>query len=130
MVFRFNARALFIAALLFAVEVGIATILRHIGWVRGFLGDMIAIALVYYTLKSIVRATYRWLASAALLVGYALEACQYLARENHLVLQNRVLRILFGSTPDWWDMLAYTLGFLAVLGIEAHSKGRETLHRD
>jgi len=29
------------------------------------------------------------------------------------------LRIVLGSVPDWWDMLAYTLGFGLVLALAA-----------
>ena len=30
-----------------------------------------------------------------------------------------MLRILLGSVPDWWDVLAYTLGFFLVLLLAA-----------
>ena len=39
----------------------------------------------------------------------------YLARLFGWRLEQPVLRILLGSVPDWWDVLAYTLGFFLVL---------------
>jgi Protein of unknown function (DUF2809) len=121
---QFNVRALLIAALLLGMEVCIATVFRHVAWVRGFLGDLLAVVFVYYLLKSVIRAPPWKLAVTALLVGYALEACQYLTRAAHLVIHNRLLRILVGSTPDLWDMLAYTLGFVLILAIESRTRSK------
>jgi hypothetical protein len=36
-----------------------------------------------------------------------------------LHIPNRALRIVLGSTADWWDVLAYVIGFAAVLAIES-----------
>jgi hypothetical protein len=105
---------------LLAAEVSIATQLRHSGWIRGFLGDAIAVVLVYCALRTVVRAAEGrrkvQLAAFALLIGYGLELVQYLARANGWMIRNRVLRIVVGSTPDWWDIVAYTAGF-ACIGI-------------
>ena len=40
---------------------------------------------------------------------------RYLARYLGWRIEQPVLRIVLGSVPDWWDMLAYTLGFFLVL---------------
>lgn len=34
------------------------------------------------------------------------------------------VRIVLGSTADWWDVLAYVMGFAAVLAVEAAFRGR------
>ena len=57
--------------------------------------------------------------SAALATGCALELAQYLARLWHLRIGSPVLRIVLGSTPDWMDVLAYALGFVAVMLVES-----------
>jgi Protein of unknown function (DUF2809) len=113
--FRLNYRAFLVAIVLFGIELGIATVLSHIGWLRGFVGDVLAVVLVYYALKSFVRAPPLWLAFAALLVGYGVELSQYLSHLYDWNLNHPVLRTILGTTPDWWDMLAYTLGFGLVL---------------
>jgi len=59
------------------------------------------------------------LALAALLTGYAVELGQYLARHFGWRLEQPLLRIVLGSVPDWWDVLAYTLGFGLVLALAA-----------
>jgi len=59
------------------------------------------------------------LALAALALGLAVELGQFLALAWHLHIPNRALRIVLGSTADWWDVVAYLIGFAAVLAIEA-----------
>ena len=111
---------------LFCVELSIATVFRHIGWLRGLVGDALAVVFVYYGFKSFVRAPALCLAAAALLVGYGVELSQYIAQSAGWKISNPVLRIVVGSTPDWWDVVAYTVGFIAVLFIErwASRRGR------
>jgi hypothetical protein len=115
----FNQRALLITIALLCIEISIATIFRHIGWLRGFVGDALAVVFVYYGLKTIIRAPTLWLATAALLVGYGVELSQYISHLQGWKISNPVLRIVVGSTPDWWDVLAYTVGFCAVWAIES-----------
>ncbi len=121
----FNYRALLVAIALFGVELCIATVLGHIAWLRGFVGDMLVVVLVYYGFKSFVRAPTLWLAFAALLVGYGVELSQYLSHLYGWKVSQRLLRIVVGSTPDWWDLLAYTLGFGVVLIAERLLARRE-----
>ena len=122
----FNLRAVLITIALFCVELSIATVFRHIGWLRGLVGDALAVVFVYYGFKGFVRAPALWLATAALLVGYGVELSQYIAQSAGWKISNPVLRIVVGSTPDWWDVVAYTVGFIAVLFIErwASRRGR------
>ena len=122
---RFNYRALLVAIVLFGVELCITMVFRHIGWLRGFVGDVLAVVLVYYALKSFVRAPALWLALAALLVGYGVEFLQYLSHLYRWHISQPILRTVVGSTPDWWDMLAYTLGFAVVLIAERLFTKRE-----
>ena len=123
--FSINYRALLVAIALFGVELCIATVFRHIGWLRGFVGDVLAVVLVYYALKSFVRAPWLGLAFAALLVGYGVELAQYLSHLYGWQISQPIVRIVLGRTPDWWDMLAYTLGFGLVLVAERLSTRRE-----
>jgi Protein of unknown function (DUF2809) len=122
---RFNYRAFLVAVALFGIELSIATVFSHIGWLRGFVGDVLAVMLVYYSLKSFVRAPTLWLAFAALLVGYGVELSQYLSHLYGWKVSQPILRIAIGSTPDWRDMLAYTLGFGMVLLAERLFTHRE-----
>jgi len=128
--FRFAARSLFIATLLFATEVLIAAYGGSLPWLRGFFGDVLAVMLVYYGLSVLVDARVLCLALVALGVGCAIELGQYVALVNHWSIANPVLRIVLGSTPDWWDVLAYGIGFAMVVVFEWVAPGRTRATQD
>ena len=107
---RFDARAFAIALGLFVLLVLLATLGARAGWLRGFFGDVLAVAWLYFGFKTVVAARPMPLALAAFGVGCALELGQYLARLGHWQIANPVLRVVIGSTPDWLDVLAYGVG--------------------
>jgi len=109
-------RSAFVALLAVTLlEVLIATLGKPYPLLRGFVGDVVAVGWAYLVYRSFIRAGVLPLAVAALLTGYAVEFGQYLARYLGWRIEQPVLRIVLGSVPDWWDMLAYTLGFFLVL---------------
>ena len=111
----FNRTAFAALLAVTAVEALIATLGKPYPLLRGFVGDVVAVGWAYLVYRSVIRAGVLPLALAALLTGYAVEFGQYLARLFGWRLEQPVLRILLGSVPDWWDVLAYTLGFFLVL---------------
>lgn len=111
----FNRSAFAALLAVTAVEALIATLGKPYPLLRGFVGDVVAVGWAYLVYRSFIRAGVLPLALAALLTGYAVELGQYLARHYGWRLEQPVLRVILGSVPDWWDMLAYTLGFLLVL---------------
>lgn len=119
MTLRFNPRAAASALLFFVLLVALATFGARTGWLRSFFGDVLAVVWLYCVFKTAIAARPLPLALAAFGVGCALESMQYLARLWHLRIGNPVLRIVLGSTPDWMDVLAYAIGFAAVLLVEA-----------
>jgi hypothetical protein len=116
---RFDPLSLVWAVALLLVLVLLATVGARWGWLRSFFGDVLAVAWVYLVFKSFVAPRVLPLALAALGVGLAVELGQFLASAWHLHIPNRALRIVLGSTADWWDVLAYVIGFAAVLAVEA-----------
>ena len=115
---RLSLLALGIALGLFAALALLATEGKRTGLLRSFGGDTLAIVFVYYGLKTFVQMRVVPLALIALFIGYAIELSQYLAKLNHWVISNPIVRTIVGSTPDWWDVFAYTLGFGLVLLLE------------
>jgi hypothetical protein len=115
---RFDPLSLAWAVALFIVLVLLATVGARWGWVRSFFGDVLAVVWVYFVFKTVIGARVLPLALAALGVGLAVELGQYLASAWHLHIPNRALRIVLGSTADWWDVVAYVFGSAAVLAIE------------
>ena len=115
---RFDREAALWALFIFVIEVLIATVWSHHRWLRGFVGDVLAVVWVYFLLKTVVKANTLGLALVAFAVGCLVELAQYVASANGWHVQNRVLKILLGSVADWMDVLAYAAGLLLVLGLE------------
>jgi hypothetical protein len=120
---RFDPLSLVWALALFVVLVLLATVGARWGWLRSFFGDVLAVVWVYFVFRTFIAARVLPLALAAFVVGLAVELGQYLASSWHLHIANRALRIVLGSTADWWDVLAYAIGFAAVLAAEALRAG-------
>ena len=116
---RFDPLSLAWAVALFIVLALLATVGARWGWLRSFFGDVLAVVWVYFVFRTFIAARMLPIALAALGVGYAVELGQFLASAWHLHIPNRALRIVLGSTADWWDVVAYTIGFAAVLALEA-----------
>ena len=115
---RFDPRAGLAALVLFVLLALLATVGARAGWLRGFFGDVLAVAWLYFVFKSVVAARPWQLALAAFGSGCLLELGQYLAKLWHWQIPNPALRILLGSTPDRLDVLAYAIGGAAVLWID------------
>jgi len=106
------------AAALLAVEILIALAV-HDGFVRPFLGDTLAVILVYLLLRAATRLAVATAAAAAVAVGFLVELGQYVGLLHRLGLAaNPVARIVLGTGFDPKDFLAYLAGGLAVLAAE------------
>lgn len=115
MTLNFNGRAFAALLAVTAVLALIATVGAPYPFLRGFVGDAVAVGWAYLLYRSFIRAGVLPLAVAALLSGYAVELGQYVARQSGWTIEQPILRVVFGSVPDWWDVLAYTVGFAVVL---------------
>jgi len=106
------------AIFLFVVEVLIALFVRD-QFVRPYLGDVLAVMLVYAVLRA---ATPMGVASAlcvALAIALVIEVAQALNLLGALGLaDNRFARIVLGGAFDMLDMAAYLAGGAAILAIE------------
>jgi hypothetical protein len=103
---------------LLVVEVGIALYV-HDEFFRPFVGDFLAVIAVYFFVRSFFKLTYFKALLASLLVSYVIEVLQYVDFLSIVHLKsNKFLRILFGSTFHWGDILAYSLGAVMVFLVE------------
>jgi DNA integrity scanning protein DisA with diadenylate cyclase activity len=102
---------------LFAVEVAIAYF--HFNpFIRGFLGDVLVILLMYSFLKIFIRNNVIKTAVSVLAFAFFVEFLQYFKLAELLNVQSKLLLILIGSVFDVWDLVAYSIGFLLILLIE------------
>ena len=115
---QFNKKYLIIALIIFAIEVLIATYLKY-GFIRHTFGDYLVVILLYCFIKSFIKTTPIIVAIAVLIVSYAIELLQLINILGALNLNNNhLLKLIFGSTFQISDLVAYTLGILTLLIIE------------
>jgi hypothetical protein len=107
------------ALIVFLIEAGIAAFV-HDALVRPWLGDGLAVVLVYLAVRAATRLGVRWSAAIALAVACAIEGGQAIGVVAMLGLQPcRVARVVLGTGFDPWDFLAYAGGAATVLIAEA-----------
>ena len=104
--------------LLFITEVLIALFV-HDQFIRPYIGDFLVVILIYCFVKSFLNTPVIATAIGVLLFAYTVELLQYFHIVEVLGLQHsRAARIIIGSSFEWRDILAYTMGILAVVLVE------------
>lgn len=116
---RRRAVYLSFAILIFAVEVLIATRLRNAPFVRGSLGDVLVVILIYCAALSLREFRRIRLAVGVFLFACAIEGSQYFHLARALGLRpGGVLWIALGATFQWGDILCYLVGCATVLSLD------------
>jgi hypothetical protein len=107
------------AAAIFGVEVYIGLAV-HDGFVRPFLGDTLAVILVYLLLRAATRRGVAAATAGAVAVAFLIELGQMVGLLHRLGLAgNPVARLVLGTGFDPKDFLAYLAGGIIVLGTES-----------
>ncbi|MDB5132031.1 MAG: hypothetical protein JWR02_1780 [Mucilaginibacter sp.] len=119
----FFNKAYFIAALtLFIAEVLIGAYM-HDTIIRPYGGDFFVVILMYCIIKSFFNLPVLQTACYVLIFAYTVEISQYFHLVNLLSLQNnRMAKILLGTSFSVTDLLAYSLGALLVIITESIRK--------
>lgn len=102
---------------LFITEIAIAYF-HFNSFIRGFLGDMLVILLLYSFLKIFIRNQVLKTSISVLAFAYVVELLQLFKLTEKLNIHSEILLTIIGSVFDWRDLIAYTLGFLVILLIE------------
>ena len=114
MTWRFYPKYALIAAAVFLIEILIALFV-HDRFIRPFIGDVLVVVLIYFTVSSVIKAPPIKLAGAVWLFACAIEWAQYMQLAAWLGLQKgSILYVALGATADWMDVVAYTVGALTV----------------
>lgn len=114
--FRRNYFILFL--LLLATEILIA-LYAHDEFIRPFVGDILVVILIYCFVKSFLKTPVIPTAIAVLAFSFIVEGLQYLKIVNILGLENnRIASTVIGTTFQWTDLLAYSLGIVLVIIVE------------
>lgn len=112
-------RTYLIAALiLFAIEVLIALFVRDT-FIRPYIGDVLAVALVYTALRAATPLTLIPALATTLAIAFAIEAAQALNFLDAIGRRdNAVARTILGGVFDWSDLGAYAAGAAIIFAIE------------
>ncbi len=117
---QFNQRYFLFAVVLFIIEVLIALYVKD-SIIRPYGGDFLVVILLYYLVRAFWNGSAFQVALGVLIFAYTVEILQYLKIVDLLGLTgNRLAEIVIGTGFSWWDMVAYTLGILAVYFIDKH----------
>lgn len=116
--FTFQLRYFILAILLFVIEVLIAVFVDD-NFIRPYFGDFLVVILLYCFLKTFWNISVKMTALFVLLFAFAIEVLQYLKFVKFVGLQDsKVANVVLGNSFAWSDIIAYTLGVLAVLAVE------------
>lgn len=115
---QFNKYYLGIAQFLFLVELAIAFTLKT-GFIRHTFGDYLVVILLYAIIRGCTNMSV-WASSlVVLLIAFGIEFLQLTPFLTYFNLQNSyTAKLIFGSTFQFTDLLAYTLGVVTVLLVE------------
>lgn len=112
---RFYRPSFVLFAILFAIVVMIALFFRD-DWIRPLLGDVLIVMVITYFVHAFVAISLRKIAIATLIFAYLIEFLQFLNLIDILGWRNSQLaHLTIGSTFDWRDLVAYTIGIAIVL---------------
>ncbi len=116
--FKFNLKYLLLTILLLAVEITIA-VYFHDEIIRPYGGDFLVVVLIYCFVKSFLNSKVKLTALSVLVFSYVIETLQYFHIVNVLGLEkSKIACTIIGTSFEWTDILAYTLGILLVLVVE------------
>ncbi|NUN99599.1 MAG: DUF2809 domain-containing protein [Saprospiraceae bacterium] len=116
--FKFRVRYFIFFIILFVIELCIGLFFRD-SFIRPYLGDFLVVILIYCFIRSFFDVPVFTTAICVLFLSYTIELLQYFRIVELLGLQHlKIARILIGTSSDWKDVLAYTLGVGAVLLME------------
>lgn len=119
---RFDTRYAALTVTLLLVEIAIALFVRN-AIVRPYVGDALAVVLVYAGLRTITRWGVVPATLLALLTAIVIEFGQYFRLLDHIGLAgNRWARIILGSGFDPQDFIAYAAGAVVVLLVERYRR--------
>lgn len=115
---RFKPIYFCLALAIFFAEILIASVFSSSAFVRGSLGDLLVVMLLFYLVLAFWPVRPLYLALALFVFACALEAGQYFQLPRLLgVERDSVLGVVVGSTFSWEDILMYFLGCLAALAL-------------
>lgn len=124
---RLNKTYFLFTAIIFVTELCIALFV-HDRIIRPYVGDVLAVILIYCFVKAFFRVKIITAAIGVLLFAFLLEFAQYFSIINKLGLQHsRIAKIVLGTSFSWIDILLYIIGISIVL-VGEYLRGKKLFH--
>ncbi|TVZ22070.1 uncharacterized protein DUF2809 [Dokdonia sp. Hel_I_63] len=120
---RLSLKYIIAFLVLLAMEIFIA-IYVHDDFIRPYLGDSIVVVLIYVLIMGLFNIPRSFkskniTALAVLLFAFIVEGLQAISFINYTGLaDNKLARIILGTSFSWWNMLAYVGGYLFIIIVE------------
>ena len=95
--------------IILAIEIYSAICIKG-GFIRHYIGDVLATAMLYAFGRAMFRVAPINLAICVFVISLFIEAAQYLKILEILGVKSSTLRIIFGGTFDWTDIICYLAG--------------------
>lgn len=113
--------------IILAIEIYIAIFIKG-GFIRHYIGDVLATAMLYAFGRAIFRVAPINLAIFVFAISLFIEALQYLKILEILGVKSSTLRIIFGGTFDWTDIFCYLAGCILAYMFENLSMQKSKAH--
>jgi hypothetical protein len=115
---KFNWLYFVLTVLIFGIEILIAKY-AHDQIIRPYVGDFLVVMLIYCFIKSFLDSPVFITALSVLIFSYVVETLQYFHIVTRLGLQNsRIAKTIMGTSFEWTDLVAYTIGIAVVIYLE------------
>ncbi|WP_179352699.1 ribosomal maturation YjgA family protein [Winogradskyella vidalii] len=115
---QFNKYYLVLAHSLFLIELAIAIFLKS-GFIRHTFGDYLVVILLYAIFRGCSNLNVKASSLVVLLITYSIECLQLSPFLSYFNLEaSLTAQLIFGSTFEVADLIAYTLGILTVMTFE------------
>jgi len=115
---QFNKNYLVLAHTLFLIELAIAFIIKT-GFIRYTFGDYFVVILLYAIIRGCTNLKVWVSALVVLIIAYGIELLQLSPFLTYFNLQDSFsAKLIFGSTFQVTDLIAYTLGIITIFTIE------------
>lgn len=116
-----------IGVIILAIEIYIAIFIKG-GFIRHYIGDVLATAMLYAFGRATFRVAPINLAICVFIISLFIEALQYLKILEILGVKSLILRIIFGGTFDLTDIICYLAGCILAYMFENLSMQKSKTH--
>ena len=114
-------RYLLVALFIFLIEVAIAKEIIRGPYVRGSIGDILVIMLIYAFIRGTLGLKPLVTASLAFGFGVCAESLQYFHLADRLGLEpDGILHTVLGNTATFSDLVMYAIGGLLAWGLDGY----------